>query len=1346
MKKWLFLLLLFPLTCVAQTYQYLGVEDGLSNRRVYYIQKDNVGYMWFLTHEGIDRYNGKEFKRYKLMDGDKELNSLLNLNWLYIDPEGTLWEIGKKGKIFRYDRIHDTFELVYKLPIEDFKDLPAPITFSWIDHNNHIWLCNEETIFLYNTRTEEVTHVKNCLSEAINDIEQIDESHYFIGTEMGIHHAQLKDNTLQLLPCDKLDNVNIQVNDLHFDPKIRKLFIGAFQRGVMVYDMNTKTITQPEVSLKDVSISRIKPLNAKELLIATDGGGIYKMNVDTYQTVPFIVADYNSYNGMNGNSINDIYIDDEERIWMANYPIGITIQNNRYPSYKWIKHSVGNKQSLINDQVNSIIEDSEGDLWYGTNNGISLQDSKTGKWRSFLSTFENVQNSKNHIFTTLCEVSPGIIWAGGYFSGLYQIDKRTSKTTYFTPASYAHESIRPDKYIRDIRKDSRGYVWSGGYYNLKRINVQTKDIRLYHGLHSVTAIIEKDDKSMWIGTATGLFPLDIESGKYERIQLPVESTYVYSLYQTQKGALYIGTSGSGVLIYDPQTKLFTHYYTGNCAMISNNIYTILSDEDNEILLSTENGLTSFYPKQKTFYNWTKEMGLMTTHFNALSGTLRRNNNFIFGSSDGAIEFNKDMKLPRTYSSKMIFSDFKLFYQTVYPGDKNSPLEKDINETKELRLKYNQNIFSLMVSSINYDYPSNVLYSWKLEGFYEEWSKPGNESTIRYTNLAPGKYVLRVRAISNEDQRVMLEERSIDIIIAQPFWLTPWAMILYAILISLIAVIILRVLILKKQRKVSDEKIHFFINTAHDIRTPLTLIKAPLEDLREKEALSKEGIANMNTAIRNVNALLRLTTNLINFERADVYSSELYISEHELNTFMTEIFNAFQPYANIKHINFTYESNFRYMNVWFDKEKMESILKNIISNALKYTPENGNVQIFVSENNDSWSVEVKDTGIGIPASEQKKLFKLHFRGSNAINSKVTGSGIGLMLVWKLVRLHKGKINLSSVENQGSVIKISFPKDSKRFHKAHLATPSKRRQEITSTTNVPASIYENVHKEQNPNHQRILIVEDNDELRNYLSQTLAEEYTVQNCCNGKEALTIIPEYKPELVISDIMMPEMRGDELCDAIKNNIETSHIPVILLTALNNEKDILSGLQIGADEYIVKPFNIGILKATVSNLLINRALLRSKYGSLDMDDEDDHEDECINCSQDIDWKFIANVRKNIEDNIDNPALTVDVLCNLMGMSRTSFYNKLRALTDQAPGDYIRLIRLKRSVKLLKEGTHSITEIAEMTGFSDAKYFREVFKKHFNVSPSQYGKEGKPHKEGKAGKENKSDKEGGEKEE
>jgi signal transduction histidine kinase/DNA-binding NarL/FixJ family response regulator len=737
-------------------------------------------------------------------------------------------------------------------------------------------------------------------------------------------------------------------------------------------------------------------------------------------------------------------------------------------------------------------------------------------------------------------------------------------------------------------------------------------------------------------------------------------------------------------------------------------------------MSTENGLSSYYPAEKLFHNWTKDQGLMASHFNAGSGTLRKNGNFIFGSSDGAIEFNKEMKIPRKYSSKMVLSDLTIFYQTVYPGDENSPLSTDIDDTKELELSYSQNIFSLKVSSINYDYPSNILYSWKLEGFYDQWSRPGNENIIRFTNLSPGEYTLHIRAVSNEDKRIVLEERTMKISIAQPIWLSFWAMLVYAIVLAVIAIITLRIIILRKQRKVSDEKIHFFINTAHDIRTPLTLIKAPLEEIREREALTKDGISNMNTALRNVNALLRLTTNLINFERADVYSSELYISEYELNTYLTETFNAFRPYASVKHINFTYESNFRYLNVWIDKEKMDSILKNIISNALKYTPENGSVHIYASETNDSWNVEVNDTGIGIPANEQKKLFKIHFRGSNAINSKVTGSGIGLMLVWKLVHLHKGKINLSSVEHQGSSIKVSFPKDSKHFHKAHLAT---RTREL-STEQVPhvspAEIYEKAKKQHDQNLQRLLIVEDNDELRNYLTHTLSDNYTIQTCSNGKEALTIVKEYMPELIISDIMMPEMRGDELCAAIKNDIETSHIPIILLTALNDEKNILEGLKIGADEYIVKPFNIGILKATIANLLTNRALLKSKYANLEVSEE---EEVSPNCATDLDWKFIATVKKSVEENIDNPAFNVDVLCNLLNMSRTSFYNKLKALTDQAPADYIRLIRLKRAAALLKTGQHSVTEISELTGFNDVKYFREVFKKHFKVSPSKYCKEG-----------------------
>ena len=296
MKKWLIILLLFPFSCIAQIYKYIGVEDGLSNRRVYSIQKDRKGYMWFLTHEGIDRYNGKEFKQYKLMDGKEEVNSLLNLNWLYIDTEGVLWEIGKKGKVYRYDKAHDTFELVYKLPVVENKDMPAPVSYSYIDNSHTIWLCCEKSIYLYDTKSQDTTEIANAIDETITDIAQIDETHFFIGTEKGIHYAELKQGTLSLIHCDKLDKIAVQINELYFDQKTKKLFIGTFQRGIYVYDMNTKQSFQPQITLTDISINAIKPLNNKELLIATDGAGVFEMNIDSYQANPYIVADYNKNN------------------------------------------------------------------------------------------------------------------------------------------------------------------------------------------------------------------------------------------------------------------------------------------------------------------------------------------------------------------------------------------------------------------------------------------------------------------------------------------------------------------------------------------------------------------------------------------------------------------------------------------------------------------------------------------------------------------------------------------------------------------------------------------------------------------------------------------------------------------------------------------------------------------------------------------------------------------------------------------------------------------------------------------------------------------------------------------
>ena len=1310
--------LLLSLAVSSQTYKYIGIEEGLSNQKIYRIQKDARGYMWFLTHVGIDRYNGKEIKHYKLKEGDRELDPLLNINWTYLDKTGTLLVTGKQGRIFRYDSGHDRFVQIYSMYNYWNKDYHAFVRYSYIDQESNVWLCGKSAIHLFNIESGQKQRISNRLGN-ITCIEQINSEHFFIGTDKRIYLVKLENGNLKELSCGKLEMMDMHVHELYLHRTANKLFIGTFEKGVYIYDLNIQKIVRPEVELTDVNITRLSPLNTKELLVATEGAGVHKLNIDTYETEPYIIANYGSYNEMDGNIINDVYVDNEQRIWLSSYPTGITVRNNQYTNYNWIKHSIGNRQSLVNNQVNSIIEDSDGDLWFGTSNGISLYDSKQKQWRSFLSSFNHGLKNQNRIFITLCEVSPGIIWAGGYASGIFQITKKNGNIEYLTPAQSFHLNVRADKYIRDIKKDRYGCIWSGGYYNLKCFNLKTRQGRLYPGLGSVTAIEEKDSTSMWIGTSTNLFLLDRNSGKYNEIHLPGGATYIYTLHQENNGLLYIGTSGSGLFTYDPvKESISAHYHTENSPLVSNSIYVILPTKDGNILMSTENGISIFSPTNRQFRNWTRGQGLMSTCFNAGSGVLRANGNTVFGSTDGALEFPQNIEMPQTGDSHMIFSDFHIFYQTVYPNDPNSPLTKDIDQIEKLNLKYMQNTFSIRVSSINYDYPSDILYTWQLEGFYDGWTTPSDEGTIRFTNVAPGTYtLLRVRSVSKEDNKHVLQERILKITVAHPVWLSFWAICIYVLTITSVTYVIFRLHSMRREKKASDERTRFFINTAHDIRTPLTLIKAPLEEIQQKENLSEESQANMLTAMKNVDTLLRLTTNLINFSKANVYSSSLRISEHELNTYMEGICHAFYSYAEAKQIKLDYKSNFEYQNVWFDKEKMDSITKNLISNAIKYTPAHGEVHIIICHDKDNWSLEITDTGIGIPAKEQKKLFKLHFRGSNAINAKITGSGIGLMLVWKLVRIHKGKISIESVENKGTRVKVIFPQ--KQFRNQQVPTETVQQENVApvSPSAVSPHTYKDLYRQHVQNTQRILVVEDNDDLREYLFHTLSEAYQVETCTNGKEALKIIPEFKPDLVLSDIMMPEMRGDELCSAIKNNILTSHIPVILLTALNDEKNIVEGLETGADKYLIKPFNIGILKASIANILTNRALLRRKYADMEL-----HNDSIsINYSNTLDQQFLEAVKETITENLDNSSFNVESLCASQNMSRSSFYNKLKALTDQAPADYIRLIRLKRAAQLLSEGQYNISEISDMTGFNDVKYFREVFKKYYKISPSGYSK-------------------------
>ena len=930
-----FLFVLLLINCTVskgQIYKYIGLEDGLNNQKIYHIQKDRRGYMWFLTQEGIDRYDGKHIKHYNFSDDNMTLDSRIALNWLYMDNGNVLWVIGQKGRIFRYDSQHDKFELAYVHPELIKNKSQAFLDYGYLDKNDRIWLCCKDSITWYDTHTGTVLHMSVPVDGEITTIEQTDGNHFFIGTGSGLFRAGIEEGKLKVVPDEALESI-APVHELYYHAVSKQLFVGNYKEGILIYDMGgTGKIISCQFP-NHVEVNQIVALNAHELLVATGGKGVYKLDVNTYISEPYITADYSSYNGMNGNNINDVYVDEEERIWLANYPTGITIRNNRYGSYDLIRHSLGNTRSLVNDQVHDVVEDSDGDLWFATSNGISFYQTDTKEWRSFFSSFDPVPNDENHIFLALCEVSPGVMWAGGYTSGIYKIEKKKGfKVTYLSPAAIA--GVRPDQYIYDIKKDSGGDIWSGGYYHLKRINLETKNVRLYPGVSSITTIQEKDDRLMWIGTRMGLYLLDKESGSYQYIDLPVESPYICALYQREDGILYIGTRGAGLLVYDINKKKFIHQYrTDNCALISDNIYTILPRQDESLLMGTETGITIYSPQKHSFRNWTREQGLMSVNFNAGSATAWNKSTLVFGGNEGAVKFPTNIQIPEPHYSRLLLRDFMIAYHPVYPGDDGSPLKKDIDETDRLELAYGQNTFSLDVASINYDYPSNILYSWKIDGYHKEWSRPSQDNRILVRNLPPGSYTLQIRAISNEEKYKTYETRNIQIVITPPVWASLWAMVGYAILLVLVMIIIFRIIMLQKQKKVSDEKTRFFINTAHDIRTPLTLIKAPLEEVIENRMVTEQALPHMNMALKNVNTLLQLTTNLINFERIDVYSSTLYVSEYELNTFMNDVCAAFRKYAEMKHVRFVYESNFDYLNVWFDSDKMGSILKNILSNEI-----------------------------------------------------------------------------------------------------------------------------------------------------------------------------------------------------------------------------------------------------------------------------------------------------------------------------------------------------------------------------------------------------------------------------
>ena len=1071
--------------------------------------------------------------------------------------------------------------------------------------------------------------------------------------------------------------------------------------------------------LQDVTMNAVIPYSQsqEEVLIATDGNGVYRLNLRTKQLQSYLSSNQPYANKLNGDIIKDIYQDPEGKIWMAVFPLSITIYSERYPTYHWLRDIPTQSHLPVSNQITYLLEDSDGDLWIATNNGICHFNSRTHQWKSMLSYTREELQDQNNVFISLCEAEPGVILVGGYMSGMYRINKRDLIPHYFSPQSEGHKDIRPDKYIRSIYRDEAGNIWAGGYYNFKQINLKTGKTEHYSTDYPITFITSKNEHELWIGTINGLYKFDKDVKKIRQVNISSDIGSINTIFQKDNHVTYIGTHGSGLWIYNNQTENLENYKQSNSALLSNSIFCILpSNRPDELIISTEKGLVYFDEKKQTFRNWTKEQGLLTDKFNTASGVKTRNNALLFGSDDGLIMIEDSIKLPDLFPSKLVFSDFSIQYQKMKPGMEGSPLKQSIDETESITLSHDQNIFSLAVSSINYDCPSRILYSWKLEGFYDKWTQPSESNLIRYTGLNPGNYNLKIRAILLDDGHTM-EERSLRIIIQPPFTRTIWAYGIYTLLLIGVMVAITRYVWLRKDSLISKEKIRFFIHTAHDIRTPLTLIKGPLAEISRTEPLSEKGMNHLETAIQSTDRLSELATKLIDFQKEELYSSSVHVQYLELNQYLRQFLSQFKMYAEQKKLQWGFDGTDEPLYAWIDPNKIDSILHNLVSNALKYTPEGGSINIGLHHHANEWFLKVSDTGIGIPSADQKKMFKHLFRGENAVNQRITGTGIGMLQTARLVNRHMGKIQVSSKENKGTTFQLRFPIDHKKFlHQANQPAES------------PHSIVSDVLPKDTATRQptvdnapRLLVVEDNPDLRSFLRQSLSESYRIEEAENGQEALQLIARQQPDLIVSDIMMPVMRGDEMCQTLKSRMETSHIPVILLTALGDRESILHGLEIKADSYVVKPFDMELLKANIASILANKEFIRQRFAQLNYRTEDLPQEIQEAPGLELDQEFLIKATELVKKNLGKD-FNVDDLCMEMGMSRSSLYNKVKALTDRSPSDFVRQIRMKEAASLLRSKKFTVAEVSDMMGYSDPKYFTDIFKKHFGVTPSAYMKQ------------------------
>jgi signal transduction histidine kinase/ligand-binding sensor domain-containing protein/DNA-binding response OmpR family regulator len=1344
--------------------RYLGIENGLSNNTVTTMFQDHNGFMWFGTYDGLNRFDGYEFKVFRNIIGDSNSIPSNNINTICEDAGHNIW-VGGQKELSIYNPISTHFytpsyTFLNGVTARRLNDnvislqlLKNNTVLAGTQHNGLFYFDNSTTngkqVPIEKNHTQQVNYYVTAIRfDTARSI-----TYVFVQNE-GLFVFEAPKHTLRLV-----NNSLLQANCINIS-RDRKLWIGD-NSGLYELDHATNTFTGSLIPYKGPVVNLCEDKKGM-LWIATDGAGIWLLPAGQSKAVPFISS--NARPLINSNAVYAIYEDKQERKWIGTLRGGVNIIESRKSGFTNIVYQSPKSNSPVENFILSFCEDDKNGVWVGTDGaGLRYWNRENNSFINYTHDGSNDQSISSNFITSILKDAGNGIWISTWFGGINYYNKSTGKFQHYT--CFNPVTKKTDNNVWTLMKDSKGRTWACAVRNggLYLFNPGTNSFEMFDSrLTDLQCLAEDDSGNLWGGDYESLIKIDPVSKQNKFYNV---GNTVRSIYEDKKKNFWVGTQEGGLVLFNRQDGSFKRFTTTD-GLPHNTVLRILEDRNGNLWLSTYNGLSKFNPSSKTFWNFSQTDGLQSNQFSFNGALALSSGELLFGGIKGFNVFQPESISDEKQAPPLFLGSLKINNEPV----QNNPgfiKESNLDVITKVEVPYDEATLSLDFLGLDYSDASNINYAYYLQGWDKTWNYVKNTRTANYSRLREGNYVFKVK-VSYSDGVWNDAKELLSITVLPPWYRSWWAYALY-ILLGITAIYLyalyksrqaklryeiqLAHLETQKEKELTEKKIAFFTNISHEFRTPLSLIINPIKDLLTKTETRTEN-AELKVVYRNAQRLLRLVDQLLLFKKADSDNDTLNIVKLNFYNLCNDVYSCFTEQARARKMKYELVSNSQRLLLNADREKLEIAFFNILSNAFKYTPDGGEIIFKIEEQDSKVLVNISDSGSGIPETEGMKLFERFYQVKN--ESRKSGFGIGLFLVKKFIEAHGGDISYKSAEGRGTSFTISLDKtfagtailndgNKPGSVSSNIIAPA---MELPTTPNQPGQnppplpgspeLHESqqgtilnelneglpeedtapeqdIPQELASDKQTLLVIDDDKEIRNYLLSIFQPKYKMYEADCAEDGIKLAHKHLPDLIISDIVMKGLNGLDLCRTLKEDSTVSHIPIILLTGTTSDEMQLKGMESGADDYIKKPFDKDILQARVSSILKRRNILQSyfyneiTFGTGKYKISDEYKE------------FLHNCMRIIEDHLTDEQFSIKVLATEIGMSHSNLYRKIKAISGQSVRDFIRYIRLRKAAEIFINTESNVNETALTVGFHDLKYFRSQFVKLYGLNPSEYMK-------------------------